>query len=133
MEQEKSCGCIILDSDKVLLVKHNEGHWDFPKGHMEEGETEVQTAIREVKEETNLDVMIKDEKDKYIIEYVPRENVLKKVVFFVAKRISGELKRQEKEISEIKWFELYEAVERITYLESKNIMKRIIEKGDVNA
>lgn len=133
MEQEKSCGCIILDSDKVLLVKHNEGHWDFPKGHMEEGETEAQTAIREVKEETNLDVIIKDEKDKYIIEYVPRENVLKKVVFFVAKRISGELKRQEKEISEIKWFELYEAVERITYLESKNIMKRIIEKGDVNA
>ena len=57
---EKSCGCIIIDKDRVLLVKHNAGHWDFPKGHMEDGETEIETAIREVKEETNLDVKEED-------------------------------------------------------------------------
>ena len=55
MKQEKSCGCIILnEKNEVLLIHHNAGHWDFPKGHVEEGETEVQTAIREVKEETGL-------------------------------------------------------------------------------
>ena len=46
MKYEKSCGCIIIKEGKVLLVQHNVGHWDFPKGHMEENETEVQTAIR---------------------------------------------------------------------------------------
>ena len=54
MKLEKSCGSIVIDNDKVLLVKHNAGHWDFPKGHVEANETEVDTAIREVKEETNI-------------------------------------------------------------------------------
>ena len=58
MKKEKSCGCIIIKDDEVLLIKHNKGHWDFPKGHMEEGETEKQTAVREVKEETHMDVYI---------------------------------------------------------------------------
>ena len=53
MQKEKSCGAIIYNKNKeVLIVKHNAGHWDFPKGHVEENETEIQTAIREVKEET---------------------------------------------------------------------------------
>lgn len=124
---EKSCGCIILDKDKVLLVKHNVGHWDFPKGHMENGETEVQTAIREVKEETNIDVIIPNEQDKYIVEYSPRENIWKQVVFFVAKKIDGEIKPQETEIETIQWFEFEEAVDRINYESSKDIMKKVIE------
>ena len=56
MKQEKSCGCIVLDKRTVLLIKHNSGHWDFPKGHVEGEESEVETAIREVKEETGLDI-----------------------------------------------------------------------------
>ena len=62
MKFEKSCGCIVLNNEQVLLVKHNKGHWDFPKGHVEEGETEKQTALREVKEETNIDVQIISDK-----------------------------------------------------------------------
>ena len=58
MKKEKSCGCIVFNDGKVLLVRHNKGHWDFPKGHVEPGETEEQTAKREVKEETNIDVEI---------------------------------------------------------------------------
>ena len=59
MEQEKSCGAIVINkNNKILLVHHNAGHWDFPKGHIENGETEEQTAIREVKEETNIDIII---------------------------------------------------------------------------
>ena len=63
---EKSCGAIIIykaneNNHKVLLVKnHNGRYWSFPKGHVEKGETEQQTAIREIKEETGLDVEIVD-------------------------------------------------------------------------
>lgn len=35
MKYEKSCGCIIIKDGKVLLVKQQKGHWDFPKGHVE--------------------------------------------------------------------------------------------------
>ena len=53
-EKEKACGCIIIENGKVLLIQQIEGHWGFPKGHMEDFETESETAIREVKEETGL-------------------------------------------------------------------------------
>ncbi len=60
---EKSCGGIIFyktrQNVKILLVKNNNGrYWSFPKGHIEDGETEQETAIREIKEETGLDVTL---------------------------------------------------------------------------
>lgn len=63
MLNEKSCGALVYrkyhGNTEILLIKHlNSGHWSFPKGHVEEGETEVETAIREIKEETGIDVMI---------------------------------------------------------------------------
>ena len=61
---EKSCGAVIFyksrQNTKILLVKNSNGrYWSFPKGHIEDGENEHQTAIREIKEETGLDVVIK--------------------------------------------------------------------------
>lgn len=124
MKREKSCGCIIIDNNSVLVVKHNAGHWDFPKGHVENNETEEQTALREVKEETNIDVEIIPGY-RYVIEYSPKEDVLKQVVFFIAKKISSEIKAQESEISEIKWLKLDDALEQITHNDSKELLKKV--------
>ena len=59
---EKSCGCIILKNDKVLLIgaRDDDGnlYWSFPKGHQEEGETDIETALRETREEVGLDVEV---------------------------------------------------------------------------
>ena len=90
MKHEKSCGCIVMnDKNEVLLVLHNAGHWDLPKGHVELGETEVQTAKREVKEETNIDIEI-DERFRYTTEYSPKEDVMKEVVYFLAKSVTND-------------------------------------------
>ncbi len=125
MKQEKSCGCIIInDKKEVLLVHHNKGHWDFPKGHVEEGETEVETAIREVKEETNIDVEV-NENYRYTTEYSPQEDVMKEVVYFLAKNINDKRNAQLEEVSEVKWFKLDDAVEKITYNTSKEILLRL--------
>lgn len=56
MKKEKSAGAVIINDKKVLLLHYSSGHWDFPKGHIEKGETELETAKREVKEETGLDI-----------------------------------------------------------------------------
>lgn len=124
MEKEKSCGCIIIEDNKVLLVKHNAGHWDFPKGHVEKNETEEETALREVKEETNLDVNIVPGY-RYVTQYSPRENVEKEVVYFIAQKTSGEIKAQESEISNIEWVELSKVIEQITYNTSKEILEKV--------
>ena len=114
LKTEKSCGCIIIDSGKVLLIQQTKGHWGFPKGHMETGETEVETAIREVKEETNLDIEINESK-RYTIEYVTDKGTLKQVVYFIARKISGNEKYQEEEIKSMKWMHYEDAINIITY------------------
>lgn len=125
MEKEKSCGAIIYNEEnKVLIVKHNAGHWDFPKGHMEKDENEYQTAIREVKEETNIDIeLYKD--CRYVIHYSPKENVDKTVVFFLAKNKSKDLVKQDCEIQNIGWFEYKEAINILTY----DVAKELLEKS----
>ena len=127
MKKEKSCGCIIINEGKVLLVKHNKGHWDFPKGHVEEGETEEQTAIREVKEETNIDVEI-NAKYRYLNNYIIEDKQIEKdVILFIAKPITLEIKAQEEEVSNVKWIDIKEALEIITHDNSKNILKQAIK------
>ncbi|MBR3132936.1 MAG: NUDIX domain-containing protein [Clostridia bacterium] len=126
MKYEKSCGCIVIDNGKVLLIQHNLGHWDFPKGHVEGDETEVETAIREVKEETNIDVIV-NENYRYTMSYSPEDGVEKEVVYFIASKKSDDLKNQESEVQAAEWVDLSEAVDRITYDNSKEIMRRVIE------
>lgn len=133
MKQEKSCGAIVMNENKeILLVHHNSGHWDFPKGHMEKGETEEQTAIREVKEETNIDILI-EKNYRYTTSYSPKDGVMKEVVYFLAKNIDNNQKPQIEEVSEVKWFEFNEAIEQITFNNSKIILNKLKEdlKGGI--
>ena len=127
MKKEKSCGCIVInEKDEVLLIHHNAGHWDFPKGHVEDGETEIQTAMREVKEETNLDVEV-NEKYRYTTKYSPKEDVIKEVIYFLAKNINNNKQAQLEEVSEVKWFKLDEALNKITYDTSKDILIKLMK------
>ena len=127
MKQEKSCGCIVLNDQKeILLVHHLKGHWGFPKGHMEEGETEIETALREVKEETNIDVEI-NEKYRYTQNYCPQEDIQKEVVLFLAQSKNNAKKAQQEEVSEVKWFSFEEALETITYDNTKEVLIKLKE------
>ena len=125
MNYEKSCGCIIInENNKILLIHQLKGHWGLPKGHVEDNETEEQTAIREVKEETNLDVEI-NTNYRYTMEYSPKENVEKQVVFFVAKNITDNIIVQEKEVQGAKWLNIEDAIELITFDNSKELLRKV--------
>ena len=127
---EKSCGGIIFyktkQNTKILLVKNNNGrYWSFPKGHIEEGETEQETAIREIKEETGLDVTIV-RNFREISEYCPFGKIRKRVVFFLARAFTDNVKIQEEEIDSYIWVDLQQARKLCTY---DNDL-RIIEKAE---
>lgn len=120
MKKEKSCGAIIVnDKKQVLLVKQTLGHYGFPKGHVEENETEEETAIREVKEETNIDIEITSNK-RFIVSYKTREDVVKDVIYFIARPLSYDVKPQETEVAEILWVNINEVS---NYLGFENIIK----------
>lgn len=128
MKTEKSCGCIIIENDKVLLVQESEGHWGLPKGHVEGNETEIETAKREVKEETNLDVEITDSSKRFELNYIVEPDIDKTVCFFPAKVISGEIKRQESEINEIRWVPVDEAISVITFDNAKEMLRNALKE-----
>lgn len=126
MKVEKSCGCIVIDGRNVLLVKQTKGHWSFPKGHMEEGESEIQTAVREVKEETNVDA-IPDETKRYVEEYLMDNGNMKQVIYFVSKQASSNIKAQESEIAEITWLPFEKALETITYDNTRELLLKVLK------
>lgn len=101
----------------------------FPKGHVENNEKEQETAIRETKEETNLDVEIISNK-KYIINYKINNEIDKEVIFFLAKKTSDKIKKQDEEIKNIKWVDLTKAFDIITYENTKNLYKEVLK--DIN-
>ena len=106
MKREKSCGVLVLrqqvDELYVVLLRHRfGGHWSFPKGHVEAGESERQTALREVREETGLTGIKLMDGFRESVEYSPKPGVKKQVVYFLGTTEQEKLIRQEEEISEI--------------------------------
>jgi len=130
MKKEKSCGCIIIEKGKVLLIQQTKGHWGFPKGHVESGETEIETAKREVKEETNLDVEI-DENKRYTMEYITDKGTLKQVVLFIARKTNGNEKYQESEIKSMKWMNYEDAIKTITYDNTRELFNKILKEENL--
>ena len=130
IKKEKSCGAIVyryLGTDLyILMIQMNVGHWSFPKGHIEEGENEYQTAIREVKEETNIDIIV-DHNFREMTTYSPLSGVLKDVVYFVATPISNHLIPQEEEVSDVKWIHSDDALNIVTYDSERNILYKAIQ------
>ena len=106
-----STAIIPFPENKIVLIKRNtipfKGYWALPGGRMDPGETIEQTIVREVKEETGLDVVIVNKVGEYLekgikddveYEYYP--------TCFVVKPVGGETKKQDSEIQEIKQFNL---------------------------
>lgn len=127
MKKEKSCGVIVYkylnNNLYILLIKHNVGHWSYPKGHVEDGESEQETALRETKEETNIDVKL-DSNFRVVTTYNTTYNTVKDVVYFAGMPINDEINPQEKEVEEVKWIKYEDCRNVITY---ENDYKLLLE------
>ena len=90
MEKEKSCGAVVFTRDgegsiRYVLVEQRSGKFCFPKGHVEGSETEHQTAMREIWEETGLHpVIIPGFRETETYEVEKKPGTMKDVVYFIA-------------------------------------------------
>ena len=102
--------------------------WSLPKGHIEEGETPEQAAIREVAEETGITSTIT--KSLGVIDFwfmAGGKRIHKTVHHFMFTEVGGTLLAQESEVDEVSWFPLSEIVDRLAYPDEKKLIARTAE------
>ena len=127
-KREKSCGAVVYNPERqlFLIIKMLNGNWGFPKGHTENQETDIQTAIREVTEETGIKIEILDGFKKSI-KYIPFPEVLKKVIFFIGITKEEKVVIDKGEIEDYMWCSYEEALKMITYKPQRDIMESSLQ------
>lgn len=128
---ERSFGVVPICGEDVLLLLHRGGgHWSFPKGHADPGETSIETALRELHEETGVELSAEAlQSQEYRQQYRnPRNGRLKEVVYFVGSIPSQARDRiviQRSEISDYRWVALADAHTILTHDEDKTMLEDI--------
>jgi 8-oxo-dGTP pyrophosphatase MutT (NUDIX family) len=130
MKKETSAGIVVFFKEnskfQYLLIqynKKNEGYWGLPKGHIEKGETLIETAIRETKEETGLNVKPMDGFMK-TIEYTFKQNndlIKKTVYFYVGESDTKEVKISHEHLDFV-WLSYSDAIKKLTYDKDRDVL-----------
>jgi len=130
MPVERSAGAIVFRKNKELkyLLLHYSGttgedYWSFPKGHIEEKESEKETVIREIKEETGItDIKFIDGFKEKISYFYKKENktIYKEVFFFLAETETKEIKISYEHIG-YEWLNFEDALARLKFKNDKEV------------
>ncbi len=114
---------------RYLLVQHKAGHWGFPKGHPVTGETPVETALRELAEETGITECRLLEKPAFIEHYISEKKsgrkVFKTVTFYLGYVQTDHVTLPPDEVQACCWGNAQRTRDRITYQESKTLFDEV--------
>lgn len=126
--EQNSAGFILFKGDgirKYLLLKHGIDYWNFPKGKLESGESDLDAAIRELNEETgitNIEILDGFE-DTFGYSFLVKEGLIKKVVkMFLAKYLNGSINLSN-EHEEYEWFDFKDALNILKFNNIRNALK----------
>ena len=133
MREQKSAGIVLFrnasNKNEFLLLNYPQGHWDFIKGKVEQGETLYETASREAKEETGIsDIEFIDgfeESVEYNFKF-KNEDIHKIVVFFLAKTNEKKITLSH-EHNDFVWLEYDDALKKTTFRNAKNVLSKTNE------
>ncbi|MGA8163761.1 MAG: NUDIX domain-containing protein [Waddliaceae bacterium] len=113
----------------VLLIRHQAGHWAFPKGHAEKSEKAIQAATRELAEETGLSI-----KKMFLCpslcetyDYKKESRMINKTVEYFVAEVKGDVTLQLEELSASKWVPLQEAEKHMTFPEGKTLCRQVMQ------
>ena len=134
MTEERSYGVVPVKRGpagwEVLLIRHHAGHWSFPKGHADEGETDLEAARREFEEETGIREYTLENGASFTERYwVQREGLrtAKTVKYFMGIVQNPEVRPQAEEIADFGWVPIQAAAARLTFPEARRILSEVIK------
>jgi 8-oxo-dGTP pyrophosphatase MutT (NUDIX family) len=136
-EHHRSAGGLVVLSSRILLIATQKGRrWQLPKGHIEEGETPEQAAIREVREETGVTSRVVAPLpgvEYWFVEKGPCR-VHKKVDYFLLDYVSGHsVDFDPDEVSGTGWFSWEAGIARLTFENERKVVRRARELLDAPA
>jgi 8-oxo-dGTP pyrophosphatase MutT (NUDIX family) len=129
MLNEKSCGAVVYAQTselKYLLLQYEAGHWDFVKGNVEAGETEKETTVRELGEETGItDATFIEGFKEHISYFYKRQGgtVYKEVVFFLMESKNTNVKLSFEHIA-FEWLTYQDAMKRLTFKNARDVLTK---------
>ena len=129
MLQEKSCGAAVFTKNSeicYLILRYEAGHWDFVKGNVEPNESEKDTVMRELKEETGIADASFIEGFRERIEYYYRRQgntVHKEVVFYLIEAKTAKVNLSFEHIG-YDWLNYQHAMEKLTFKNAKDILQK---------
>ncbi len=132
MFNEKSCGAVVfLKNSEVnyLLLRYEAGHWDFVKGNVEPNESEKDTVIRELKEETSIvDAhFIGGFREKITYFYRRQGNTIhKEVIFFLIEAHTGNVKLSYEHVG-YNWLDYQHAMKTLTFKNARGVLQNAHE------
>lgn len=115
---------------KYLVIHQTRGHWAFPKGHLEAGETPIETARRELKEEvgiTDCELDLTQEFNQFYHFVKDGEEIDKQVNYWCGFVTNKNVQLQAKEVQEVAWLEFEPAIQQLTHEPSKKLLREVEE------
>ena len=129
MKLEKSCGAVVFNRERetlrYVIIQSKGGFYGFPKGHMEGTETEQETALREIWEETGLQVDLLGgfrAEDAYPLLREGKPDVVKQVVYFLAEYRNQTPVAQDSELDAIHLMDFDTAMASLQFESSRRIL-----------
>lgn len=133
MNYEKSCGAVVFRKVKdilyVLTINFDYKMldiWGFPKGHVENGENEIQAACREVKEETFVDIKVIPGFEEFTkFKLIDRSTIRNRIVkYFIGKPLSTKIKIESNKLKSVRWTQVDHAKELLTFKCDKIVLEK---------
>ncbi|ATY15746.1 MULTISPECIES: NUDIX hydrolase [Actinomycetes] len=131
---ETSAGGLVVDPERERAVligrldRHGRLLWSLPKGHIEDGETVEQTAVREVKEETGISARVLHPLGTIDYWFVAQQRRVHKTVHhFLLEATGGELSDEDVEVTEVAWVPLAELETTLAYADERKLVRGAAE------
>jgi diadenosine hexaphosphate hydrolase (ATP-forming) len=119
-------GVVFNQEGKVLVLRHKNGNWVFPKGHIDPGETSLEAAIREVEEEGGVVAYCPDANCQHMTRYSNARNEQREITWYLLRTKATKAILREDTFPGGRFFHPAEAERKLTFMEDRRLLQKML-------